>query len=978
MTRLPKRPTHRIDHEREVSFSYRGKRLKGLSGDTVATALFANGVRVFSRSLKYHRPRGLYNLDGYSSHCLMSVDGEPLVRACARPLRQGMMVEPQNVLGSPEWDLLGIFQAFHSVMPAGFYYKRFHKPSWVWPMAQKALRWLAGVGRVDPDMPDAVYENRHLNAEVCVIGGGPAGMAAALTAAEAGVRVVLVERKEHLGGRLDYRVLPLPDGIPAYLHAAKMAEGVLSHGNIRVLLSTSATGIYQSNQVTAVQRGGPCDPFRLCSYEIRAGSVLVASGAIERPLIFQNNDLPGIMQGSCAQQLVNTYGLKPGARAVIGGCHDGLLGVAHDLAEAGVQVVAVAEARRQGFDSDLANRLHERNIPIFPGHVVTLARGSGRLRVVVLQPVEGGRGTSYECDVLVASAGEVPLSQLLEVAGARMIHDPRRAVFLPAELPPRVHGAGRVMGLDHQEAIELQGKEAGLLALQDAGLDVSSELRHTRDALRSLSEPKEAWVGFKIAAGGPWRFVSFDEDVTIEQVEEAMGEGFDHPELLKRYTGAGTGPSQSYLTGQNLALVMAAAGGMEAGSLKPTTVRPPVEPVSLAVLGGRRHHAVKRTPVHKCQKALGAQFRLSGEWLRAGYFGDERALDEILNVRENVGFIDVSTLGKFRVHGPDALNLLQRVYVGDMTKVSEGRLTYSIMCNEEGVVVDDGVITKLGENDYFFTTSTLRAPYTCEWLNFHSKDEPWDAHVVNLTDAFSAINLAGPRSREVLSRLTDDDVSNEAFPFMGFRRMTLCGDMDAMIARIGFVGEICYEIHVPASLGPALHEALEQAGEPMGIKPFGLEAQSVLRLEKGHVIIVVDTDNHTTLHEIGMSKIWASRRTDAETVGAPALRFAEKQIHREKLVGFRMDEPDQTPPDGSVVVAEGAVRGRVCTSRYSPTLKSSIGMALVEPRLASVGGPLEIYRDAGLVKGKIPGRQTMKARVVPMPFYDPKGERLRR
>jgi sarcosine oxidase, subunit alpha len=978
MRRLPESPTQRIDREREVSFLYRGKRLKGLWGDTVATALYAEGVRIFSRSLKYHRPRGLYNLDGHSAHCLMSVDGEPMVRACAMPLRQGMVVAPQNMVGSPEWDLLGIFQAFHFAMPAGFYYKRFHKPAWVWPVAQQALRRLAGVGRIDPDMPAARYESRCLNAEVCVLGGGSAGMAAALAAAKSGVRVILLERKDRLGGCLNYRVLPLGNGLPAYLHGAGLIEDVLACENIRVLLSTTATGIYQSNHVTAVQRGGPENPFRLCAYEIRAEGVVVASGAIERPLIFQNNDLPGIMQGSCAQQLLHTYGLKPGDRAVVSGCHDRLLEVAHDLAEAGVHVAAIAEARKEGFDQEAANRIQERGIPFLPGHVVARATGFRTLRGVFLEPVEGGRSIQYECDVLVASAGEAPLSQLLETAGAEMVYDPAGARFLPGDLPPGVYGAGRVVGLDRQEAIELHGREAGLLAVQDAGLGVSPELGRIRDALRSLPGPKAGWNGPKVYGGGYWRFVSFDEDVTVGQVQEAMEEGFDSPELLKRFTGAGTGPSQSYLSGQNLALVMAEVAGAEPGTMKPSRVRPPVEPVSLAVLGGRQHHPVKRTPLYGRQKALGAHFRLAGEWERASHFGDERAHDEILNVRSNVGFIDVSTLGKFRVHGADAEKLLQRVYVGDMAKVVQNRLSYSIMCNEEGVVIDDGVITKLSENDYFFTTSTLRAPYTCEWLSFHSKDESWDAHVVNLTDAFAAINLAGPRSREVLSRLASEDVSNEAFPFMGFRLVTLCGDMKAMIARIGFVGEMCYEIHVPASLGAALHEAIEEAGKSMAIRPFGLEAQSVLRLEKGHVIIVVDTDNHTTLHEIGMSKLWANRITDAETVGAPALRFAEKQMHRERLVGFVMEKPEETPPDGSVVVARGEVRGRVCTCRYSPTLNACIGMALVEPGLAAVGGRLEIYRDAGLIEGRVPSKQTMKARVVAMPFYDPKGERLRR
>ena len=975
--RLPPSPTQRIDREREVGFTYLGRPLKGLVGDTVATALFANGFRIFSRSLKFHRPRGLYDLEGYSTHCLMKVNGEPNVRACVRPLEPNMTVAPQNVLGSPDRDLLGFLQWFHFAMPTGFYYKMFHKPAWIWPLAQRVLRRAAGLGKIEAGTPDGVYEHVYLNAEVCVIGGGAAGMNAALAASDADVRVILLETRGHLGGCLDYRRIHLPGGVPAYLRGHMLARELASRKNVRILYGATAIGIDQSNLVTAVQKGR--DPEDVCEryYEIRAGSVVVATGAIERPLVFRNNDCPGIMQGRSAQQLAHRYGLKPGEQAVVSGAHDGLLEVAADLAECGVTVVAVADARQEGFDDGALARLDRLGIPFYPGHVVTRAIQRRTLRGVILRKQDGGKPLKFECDLLVASAGEVPLSQLLQIAGTPMAFDPITCRFLPTAFPPRLHAAGAVLGQERTEVIEAQGRSAGLAALQDAGLDVGPDLKAAQEHLLSLPVPKPGWSGVDTSGSGYMRFVSFDEDVTVKQIEEAIEEGFDQAELVKRYTAAGTGPSQSYMTGYNLPLLVALKRGKRPGQVDPTTVRPPAVPTSLAVLAGRRRHPVKRTPLHARQKALGASFRIMGEWVRARHFTNEQALDEVVNVRNNVGFIDISTLGKFRVHGPEAIKLLQRVYVGDMDKVSEGRLTYSIMCNEEGVVVDDGVVTRLGPEDYFFTTSTARAPHTSEWLLFHSRNEDWDVHVVNLTDAMGAINLAGPRAREVLARLTDQDVSNQAFPFMGVKRMTLCGDIEALVARVGFVGEICYEIHVPSSQAQALHDAIVQAGEPLAIKPFGTEAQSVLRLEKGHVIIVVDTDNHTTLHEINAGKLWARHKTGMKTVGAPALRFAEKQTHRQRLLGFVMENTGNPPPDGSIVVAGGEVKGRICSSRYSPTLKRAIGMALVDPELAVMGESLDLFTDQRLSGNRVPRIRTTKARIVPMPFYDPKGERVR-
>lgn len=977
MARLPKAPSQRIDRNREIQFLYRGNPMKGLAGDTIASALYAEGVRIFSRSMKYHRPRGLYNLDGWSANCLMSVDGEPNIRSCKTPLRQGMVVKPQNVIGSPEWDLMSVMQWFSFAMPAGFYYKAFHKPPWLWRLVEPVVRRAAGFGEIDPTMPDGVYANRYLNAEVCVIGGGAAGMRAAIEAAKAGVRVVLLETTDHLGGSLDYRIEPV-HGVPAYQYGAQLADEVREYPNIRLLLSASATAIYQSNQVTAVQQGGPADYFRECYFEIRAGSVIVATGAIERPIVFQNNDYPGIMQGSCAQKLIHTYGIKPGKRAVVSGCHDGMLEAAADLAEAGVEVAAVADARTAGFAPGVLSRLQALRIPLLPRHVVTRAKGLRTLSEATLQSLEGGKKQlHYDCDLLIASAGLSPLSQLLHVAGAKMSYDPLTARFLPETLPAGVHAAGRVLGLDGPEAEEAQGKLAGLTALRDLGLDVGEELRAAGDALDGLTRFKPVPGLVSSSGKGHKRFVCFDEDVTVDQITDGMAEGFDQAELIKRYTTIGTGPSQSYLSGHNLPLMVAAIKGLAPGTVIPTTVRPPVVPTSMAVLGGRRHAPEKRTPLHARQAALGGTFRLAGVWDRVRYFHDARSRDEIENVRSNVGFIDVSTLGKFRLFGPDALKLLQRVYVGDMSKVSGGKLKYAAMCNEQGVIIDDGVVTKMGENDYFFTTSSARAGNTGEWLSFHSKEENWQTYLVNLTDAMAAINLAGPRSREVLAKLTNTDLSNEAFEYMGIRKMTLCGDMEALVMRVGFVGELSYEIHVPSSYGAGLHDAVMEAGKPFGIKPFGMEAQFVLRLEKGHVIIGTDSDNHSTMHDIGMAWAWDKKKTDAKTVGVPALRAAARQKHRQKLVAFAMGNPRETPTDGSIVVAGGVVKGRICSSRYSAALGQSIGLALVDPDLAIEGGALEIFTDGKIEQKKSEGVKTVKATIVPAPFYDPKGLRLR-
>jgi sarcosine oxidase subunit alpha len=405
-------------------------------------------------------------------------------------------------------------------------------------------------------------------------------------------------------------------------------------------------------------------------------------------------------------------------------------------------------------------------------------------------------------------------------------------------------------------------------------------------------------------------------------------------------------------------------------SARPTTVRSPLVPAFIATYAGRNHDMCKRTPAHDSQKSSGGIMRRSGVWKRARYFSrDSGCREEIENVRNNVGMFDASTLGKFRIWGPDALKALQRVYAGNMSKISDGKVKYAAMCNDDGCIIDDGVVVKRGENDYYFTTSTGRAGNTVEWFRYHTRYDGWDFHMVNLTDAFGVINLAGPNARKVLEKIGDTDVSNKAFPFIGYREFTINNEIPVRALRLGFVGELSYELHVPSSYMQSLWGLVAEAGKQFDIQNFGLEAQNVLRMEKGHVIIGSESEQRTTLHDVGLSFLWDRNKTEAKTVGAVALKQTEKQEGRLTLAGFKMENPSHTPKDGSIIV-DSSIRGYVCIARFSFVLKESIGLALVDSPLAKEGTRLQIYEDE--CKG-----QHLYGTVVPTPFYDPEGKRLR-
>lgn len=975
MTRLPPAPMQRIDQKRELEFQYLGQRMTAYEGDSVASALYRNGVRIFSRSLKYHRPRGLYSLDGEAAHTMMTINGVPNENAERVLLRSGMQVTAQNVSGGPDTDRYGFLDRLDRLMPAGFYYKLFHRPAGLWPFFAKRIRRMAGLGVLDVDKPfdDSKRFEIFLNADVAVVGGGMAGMNAALAAAEQGLRVCLFEQRPWLGGHDDWRVAEF-EGQALYQRARELAGAVEADDRIRVFTHAPVNGIWGDKLITGFQVGGPDDYYIERYYECRAETVVVASGCIERPLLCNNNDRPGVMQVNAAVRLAHTYGMSPGQRAVFSVGDDLGLEGALDLHRLGIEVPVVADARIKGHNQQLVSGLEAAGIEFLPGWAASDVKGGRKVKAVTLGQRDGRASRHFSCELFVASAGLQSVIGPLSSAKAKFRYCTDTGMFQPSCLPERVFAAGRMLAFANPGSIEASGRLAGLEAAAACGADVRAKLGAAQECLSSL--PGQA-TGCDLVHGpglgtGNKAFICFDGDGTYKNAVQCAEQGFDVPELAKRFGGFGLGPGQYQAPGQNLAMVMSEITGTPLQEALGTTVRPPLVAPTLATYTGPRHSIYKQTPLHRDQATRGGIFRNAGVWRRARYFSED--LDcraEIHNVRENVGLLDGSTLGKFRLYGPDALKALQRVYISNMEKTPLGRCKYSAMCNDTGNVVDDGVVTKIAENEYYFTTTSSRAGITIEWIRYHTRYDGWDFKIINLTDAMGSINVAGPNARKVVQKITAEDLSNEAVPYMAYREILVGDGIPARCLRLGFVGELSYELHVPSSYCQLVWDLLWEAGQEFGIRPFGMEAQNCLRAEKGHVIVGTESEQRVTLTDIGMGFLWARQDTASKKVGAPALRACARQAGRMKLVGFRSSDSGVSPLDGDIVVDGGEIVGYACTTRFSETLGWQYGMALLDEPYTQEGSEINFYQGLGQ------DSKRYTATVIPPHFYDPEGRRLR-
>ena len=967
---MPAQPGELIDRGSTVEFQFDGKKVTAFQGDTVGSALHASGVSTLSRSFKYHRPRGLLCCAGRCPNCMVNVDGVPNVRACTKPVKPGMRVAHQNAWPSLKWDFLSVLDRLGWLMPVGFYYKALHRPKVLWRLARNVIRRVGGLGRIDiNDVPENHWQHRNYHADVAVIGGGPAGMAAALAAEEYGANVTLIDDQPRLGGHLLFspRAHPGEAGFHGYAGkdtAENQTKAVLNRDRLRVMTGATVFAFYQDN-LLGIRREHDL-------VKLRAKRVVVTTGSFDVPLMFENNDLPGVMLSSAAQRLIRLYGLRPGSKAVVATATDEGYQVALDLLNAEVEVAAVVDSRPCApGHTDAARAVEEAGVPILTSSVVAKAKGKTKLWAVIVRSADAREPDANQrkirCDLLCMSGENQQADGLLYQAGAkrdynRELGDPEHWV-----LPPSLHVAGDVTGSRNLMTRLMQGRLAGLEAAQHL-VGKSSELQTDIDGARELMTEAQGRRGESRPAAHPHQgptgkkeFVCFCEDVTIKDISQAVAEGFDDIQLLKRYSTATMGPCQGKMCLKSLVGLCAQYTGQSVESTGVTTARPPLEPVPLGALAGPSHMPLKRSPLDRIHRELGADMVEAGPWQRPHSYGSPQ--EEYLAVRHRVGIIDVSTLGKLDVRGKDAGALLDRVYTHRFSNLRVGRIRYGVLCSDNGTILDDGTVARVSDDHFFVTTTSGNVDMIEEWFKWWNAGTGLCAHVTNVTSDYAAVNVAGPHARQTLAKLTDIDLSPKAFRYMRYAQGEIAG-IPGMLLRIGFVGEAGWEVHVPAEYGEYLWEGIIDAGSEFGIAPFGLEAQRVLRLEKKHIIVGQDTDAVSNPLESDME--WTVRFDKEDFIGRAGLLAIRDRGLRNKLVGFVMRN-GQVPDDGVPVVAGRAPIGRVTSARRSPTTGKGFGLAWVPVEMAEEGCQISVLIDG----------RPQPAQVTLRPFYDPDGKRLR-
>lgn len=953
-SRLPAPWGSCINRERTISFRFEGKGYRGFEGDTLASALAANGHLLLSRSFKYHRPRGALTFAGLDANSYVQVGDAPNVLADMLPISDGLNASGQNYVGSLYRD-----QAVHSgrlsrFLPVGFYYRAFFRPKGIWPFWERIFRRAAGLGKINCDAGQEYFDKQYLFADVAVIGAGPAGLSAALNAAHEGASVVLIEEAPTLGGSLNYARFQRERSEVESLRGELVGQ-VEQNDHIRILTGTTCNGWFPDNWLSLSRSN------RL--YKLRAKFVVVCTGSVEQPMVFRNNDLPGVLTASGVQRLLRLYGVRPGNKAVIATANAEGYDLALDMIDAGISVQAIIDIN-QSTISEQAKKMSERNIPVHEACKVSEAIPGRGMRsvtgVVVHKLTEPGDGFSIDCDLLVTSVGYAPLGQLACHSGAELVYSDELNSFVVNNRPPGSFLAGSVNHRYTLDAVLADGRSAGLNAV--GGAD-------------SESKPDAGSVGmnhpFPIFPHPKGKdFVDFDEDQTVADLRNAVADGFEHAELAKRYSTVGMGPSQGRLSSLNALRIVQKYSEDNLAGASVTTQRPPFKPVSFGLLAGRSFEPERLTPMHQWHADSGAMFMPAGMWKRPAYYAGntDRSVaisKEVAAIRRNVGAIDVSTLGGIEVRGPDAAEFLDRMYTFAYKKQPVGRSRYVLMTDDAGGIVDDGVACRVSDESFYVTTTTTGSDGVYRSMLRHNVEWGLKIDLLNVTSTYAGMNIAGPKSRQVMDKIESDvDFSKDAFPYLAVRKGTIKG-IPVIALRVGFVGELGYELHVPWSNALTLWEELFTAGAEFGIRPVGVEAQRILRLEKGHLIVGQDTDGLTTPGDAALD--WAVTGNKPYFIGKAAIGFAEARGKSRQLVGFRLlNANGPIPEECHLVIRDDAIVGRVTSVARSEELEQVIGLAYVAPDQSEPGSNFQI---------KIGKGRELIAQTVRLPFYDPENLR---
>lgn len=998
----------RIDRSRTLSFTFNGQRYQGHPGDTLASALLANGVDIVNRSFKYSRPRGIVAAGAEEPNAIVQLGSTeaaqvPNVRATQQALFDGLAACSTNGWPNVQRDLMGLIGKLGGqFMPPGFYYKTFMAPASMWLTYEKYIRKAAGLGRSPMEADPDSYDHLHQHCDVLVVGAGAAGLSAALAAARGGARVIVADEQEEMGGSLLGSRETL-DGKSADQWVAWVLEELAGCENVTLLARTTANGYHDHNFVTLHERrtehlGETAPvvngrrPVRSRMHRVRAGQVILATGAHERPLVYAGNDVPGNLLASAVSTYIRRYGVVPGRQLVLSTSNDDGYRAALDWKEAGCEVVAVVDAR-EAPAGDWVDAARAQGIKIITGSAVIEAKGSNRVTAARVAKIDigayrvSGPVQELACDTIASSGGYSPVIHLASHTGARPTWRDDILGFVPG-LVKGVHACGGANGTYALGDVLAEGVEAGVKAAAATGHAAqpvnlpSVERLQQGPAVALFQIPHE-----KSTLRGPKQFVDLQNDVTAAGIELATREGFESIEHIKRYTAMGFGTDQGKLGNINGMAIAARCLNRSIPEVGTTVFRPNYTPVTFGAIVGRHCRDLfdpeRYTALHQWHVERGAEFEDVGQWKRPWYYPQkvngktetmhEAVARECLAVREKVGILDASTLGKIDIQGPDAREFLARVYTNKWEKLAVGKCRYGLMCKDDGMVTDDGVTSCLAENHFLMTTTTGGAAAILEWLElWHQTEWPeLDVYFSSVTDHWATMTITGPEARKLLAEMTDIDLDRDSFKFMEWRAGKVAG-VPARVYRISFTGELTFEINVQANYAMHVWQTLFKHGEKYGLTPYGTETMHVLRAEKGFIIVGQETDGSVTPEDLGMQ--WCvGYDKPFSWIGKRALtRTDTKRENRKQLVGLKPKDPTVVLEEGAQIVFDPKhaipmpMVGHVTSSYYSPVLDSGFALAVVKGGLKKMGETVYLPMADG---------QVHEAEIVSTIFYDPKGER---